>query len=51
MVDVVPGHTLFDRAGLVIELSELLGTNVDVVAERELKDWVRPRATAEAIAL
>lgn len=51
MVDLVPGHTLFDRAGLVMELSELLGTTVDVVAERELKDWVRPQATTEAIAL
>lgn len=51
MVEPLPGHSLLDRAGLVLALKELLGAEVDVVTERELKDYVRPRATREAVAL
>jgi predicted nucleotidyltransferase len=51
MVDPLPGHSLFDRAGLAVALGELLDTKVDVVTERELRDFVRERAQAEAVAL
>ena len=51
IVDPLPDHSLFDRAGLVIALSELLQTKVDVVTEKELRDYVRARARSEAIPL
>jgi uncharacterized protein len=51
MVEPLPGHSLLDRAGLVLALRELLDTQVDVVTERELRDYVRAEAAREAIAL
>lgn len=51
LIDPLPDHSLFDRAGLRLALRELLGTEVDVVAERELRDYVRNRAHAEAVPL
>jgi predicted nucleotidyltransferase len=51
IVDPLPGHSLFDRAALVVALSELLGTEVDVASESELREFVRARARAEAVAL
>lgn len=51
LADFEPGRTLFDRGGLVVELSELLGTPVDVAAEGELRDHVREQARREAVAL
>ena len=51
LVDPLPGHSLFDRAGLVIALSELLGTSVDVATDSELREFVRSRARSEAVAL
>jgi predicted nucleotidyltransferase len=51
IVDPLPGHSLFDRAGLVAALSELLGTPVDVASESELRDHVRVQARSEAVSL
>lgn len=51
MVDSLPGHSLLDRAGLIVALGELLGTPVDVVTERELRAGVRDQAAAEAVGL
>lgn len=51
LVDPVPGHSLLDRAGLVVALRELLGADVDVVTERELRAYIRERASTEAVAL
>ena len=51
LVEPLPGHSLFDRAGLIVALSELLGTKVDVASERELREYVRDRARAEAVPL
>ena len=51
MVDALPGHSLLDRAALIVELRELLGVRVDVVTERELRHFARASASAEAIGL
>jgi predicted nucleotidyltransferase len=51
VVDPLPGHSLLDRAGLIVALAELLGAPVDVVTERELRGDVRDRVAAEAAAL
>ena len=51
LVDLDPGRTLFDLGGLLMELRELLGRDVDVVTERGLRDRIRLRVLAEAVAL
>jgi len=37
--------------GLLMDLRELLGRDVDVVTERGLKPRIRPRVLQEAVAL
>ena len=51
LVDMESGRSLLDRAGLVLELQELLGLEVDVATERSLKDRIRNRVLAEAVPL
>ncbi|MCZ7534587.1 MAG: nucleotidyltransferase family protein [Acidimicrobiia bacterium] len=51
LVDLQPGRSLFDLGGLLMDLSELLGVEVDVVTEAGLKPRVRDRVLAEAVAL
>ncbi|MEJ7812302.1 MAG: nucleotidyltransferase family protein [Gemmatimonadaceae bacterium] len=51
LIDVLPGHSLLDRAGLTLALQELLGTPVDVVTEKQLREAIRDRALREAVAL
>jgi uncharacterized protein len=53
LVDLDPDHvtTLTDLAALRRELSDLLGVEVDVAAERLLRDGPRREAIAEAVAL
>jgi len=51
VVDLEPGRSLFDLGGLLMELRELLGHDVDVVTARGLKTRVRERVLREAIAL
>lgn len=51
LVDMRPGHSLLDRAGLKVELEELLGSPVDVVTEGNLYAPIRPRVLAEAVDL
>jgi predicted nucleotidyltransferase len=41
--------TLFDKAGLEVELAELLDTHVDLSDRAMLRDTVRKRAEQEAI--
>ena len=48
LVDMTPGHGLFDMGGLLIELQELLGCEVDVVTRRGLRERIRDRVLAEA---
>lgn len=51
LVDMDPGHTLFDLGALQFELAQLLGRPVDVVTERGLKPRIRERVLQEAIPL
>ncbi len=51
LVDIEPGRSLLDLGGLLIELQELLGCNVDVVTEKGLKERIRDRVIREAVPL
>jgi uncharacterized protein len=51
LVDMEPGRSLLDLGGLLMDLQELLGQNVDVVTERGLKQRLRDRVLSEAITL
>ena len=51
LVDMEPGRSLFDLGGLLMDLQELLGSPVDVVTERGLRERIRRRILQEAIPL
>ena len=51
LVNMEPGRSLFDLGGLLADLEDLLGCNVDVVTEKGLRDRIRERVLKEAIAL
>jgi len=51
LVDMEPGRNLFDLGGLLMDLQDLLGHDVDVVTERGLRERIRERVLKEAIAL
>lgn len=51
LVDLQPGRSLLDLGGLLMDLTELLGVEVDVVTEASLRPRVRERVLAEAIEL
>lgn len=51
LVDMEPGRTLFDMGGLLMELRDLLGLQVDVVTEHGLKPRIRDRVLKEAALL
>ncbi len=51
LVEMEPGRSLLDMGGLLMELRELLGREVDVVTERGLKPRIRARVLREAVAL
>ena len=51
LVDMEPGRSLLDMGGLLMDLREMLGRNVDVVTERGLKTRIRDRVLEEAIPL
>jgi hypothetical protein len=48
LVDMEPGRTLFDMGGLLMDLRDLLGLEVDVVTEHGLKPRIRDRVLKEA---
>jgi predicted nucleotidyltransferase len=48
LVDLEPGRSLFDLGGLLMELQELLGCEIDVVTEQSLHWYIRDRIVAEA---
>jgi predicted nucleotidyltransferase len=48
LVDMEPGRTLFDVGGLLMDLRDLLGIEVDVVTEQGLKARIRDRVLKEA---
>lgn len=51
LVEMEPGRSLLEQAGLLVELRELLGRDVDVVTEAGLRPRIRERVMSEAIAL
>ena len=51
LVDMEAGRSLLDLSGLLIDLEDLLGCNVDVITEKGLRDRIRGRVLKEAIAL
>jgi predicted nucleotidyltransferase len=51
LVDLEPGHTIFDLAKFLGDLRELLGTEIDVVESRSLHPYIRDRVLAKAIGL
>jgi len=51
LMNMEPGRSLFDLGGLLSDLEDLLGCNVDVVTEDGLRDRIRDRVLKEAIAL
>ena len=51
LVEFDPGRSLFDHAGLLVDLRELLGCEVDVVTQKGLRERVRARVLQEAVPL
>jgi len=51
LVELEPDRSLFDLGGLLMDLQELLGCEVDVVTEQGLHWYIRDRIIAEAHAL
>lgn len=51
LVDLEPGRSLFDLGGLLMELREILNSDVDVVTEQGLRERIRERVISEAVAL
>jgi len=48
LVDLEPGRSLFDLAGLMADLEGLLGTEVDLATTKGLHPYIRDRVLAEA---
>src|SRR5205807_5710255 len=51
LVDMEAGRSLLDLSGLLIDLEDLLGCNVDVITEDGLRDRIRERVLREAVTL
>ena len=51
LVDFEPGRSLFDLAGLWLDLEKLLGCKVDVVSSRGLKPRLASEVLRDAVAL
>ena len=49
LVDMEPGRSLFDLGGLLMDLQDLLGREVDVVTEKGLRERIRDRVLKEAM--
>ena len=48
LVDMEPGRSLFDLSGLILDLQDLLGREVDVVTEASVYWLLRRRVLKEA---
>ena len=48
LVEMEPERSLFDVGGLLMDLQQLLGREVDVVTEKSLHWYIRERVLAEA---
>jgi predicted nucleotidyltransferase len=51
LVEMEPGHSLLDRAALLVRLRELLRCEVDVATEKSLRPRVREKVMREAVPL
>ena len=51
LVDLESGRSLLDLGGLLMDLKDVLGRDVDVVTERGLNPRIRDRVLREAVAL
>lgn len=51
LVEMEPGRSILDMGGLLMELRELLGRDVDLATERGLKPRIRERVLKEAVSL
>jgi predicted nucleotidyltransferase len=51
LVDLEPGRSLLDLGGLLMDLQQLLGREVDVVTVRGLRPRIRERILQEAVPL
>ncbi|MBI4083662.1 MAG: nucleotidyltransferase family protein [Candidatus Lambdaproteobacteria bacterium] len=51
LVEMEPGRSILDMGGLLVDLEELLGRNVDVATDRGLKPRIRERVLREAVTL
>jgi predicted nucleotidyltransferase len=51
LVDLEPGRSLLDLGGLLMDLQQLLGREVDVVTEKGLRARIRERVLKEAVLL
>ena len=51
LVEMEPGRSLLDLGGLLMDLRDLLGCEVDVITEPGLKPRIRDRVLREAVAL
>jgi len=51
LVEMEPGRSLLDLGGLLMELQDLLGCQVDVVTEKGLRERIRDRVLKDAVAL
>lgn len=51
LVDVGPGRTPFFPGGLLADLEDLLGCNVDIVTEEGLHWYIRDKVLQEALPL
>ena len=51
LVEMEPGRSLLDLAGVLVDLQDFLGTKVDVLTENGLKKRIRDRVLKEAVPL
>jgi predicted nucleotidyltransferase len=51
LVDLEPGRSLLDLGGLLMDLQQLLGREVDVVTAKGLRARIRERVLSEAVPL
>ena len=51
LVEMEPGRSLFDLGGMLYDLQQMLGIEVDVVTENGLRPRIREQVLSEAIPL